>query len=121
MTENELKEVLGEELFDRLSQEDKALILITAGKFDFNIEGEIPNKPFCPQPFYVIDKELGEIVLHPNFTIDIDIDDGIFRVKPENTFFAIDNRGELLILDDFGDWTFAPERYIYVFNSDYWS
>ena len=44
MTENELREVLGEELFDRLSQDDKALILNTAGKFNFNIEGEIDRK-----------------------------------------------------------------------------
>ena len=46
MTENELREVLGEELFDRLSQDDKELLLNTAGKFDFNIEGEIHNKRF---------------------------------------------------------------------------
>ena len=44
MTENELREVLGEELFDRLSQDDKALILNTAGKFNFNIEGGIMKK-----------------------------------------------------------------------------
>ena len=45
MTENELREVLGEELFDRLSQDDKELLLNTAGKFNFNIEGEMKNQP----------------------------------------------------------------------------
>ena len=118
MTENELREVLGEELFDRLSQDDKELLLNTAGKFNFNIEGEIPNKPFCPQPFYVIDKELGEVVTHPSSMDEIE---ELQAVAPNGTHFAIDCYGQLLILDGLGNWMFAPEKYIYVFNSDYWT
>ena len=38
MNEVELNEMLGSEQFDRLSQDDKELLLNTAGKFDFNIE-----------------------------------------------------------------------------------
>ena len=123
MTENELREVLGEELFDRLSQDDKALILNTAGKFNFNIEGEIPNKPFCPQPFYVIDKELGELVTYPTGMVAINtfIEDGDVHITRENLYFGIDCYGELLILNRLGKWILAPEKYIYVFNSDYWT
>lgn len=34
MNEQELRDIIGDELFDRLSQDDKKLILNTAGKFD---------------------------------------------------------------------------------------
>jgi len=118
MTENELREMLGDELFNGLSKDDKELILNTAGKFDFNIEGEIPNKPFCPQPFYVIDKELRKLVLHPTMNEGIEV---LAISRPERAYFAIDTYGSLLLLDDCGNWIYAPERYIYVFNSDYWS
>jgi len=118
MNEVELNEMLGSELFDRLSQDDKELLLNTAGKFDFNIEGEIPNKPICPQPFYVIDKELGEVATHPSSMDEIE---ELQAVAPNGTHFAIDCYGQLLILDGLGNWMFAPEKYIYVFNSDYWT
>ena len=118
MTENELKEVLGEELFDRLSQEDKALILNTAGKFNFDIWHTRADKPHSPQPFYVIDKELGEVVTHPSSMDEIE---ELQAVAPNGTHFAIDCYGQLLILDGLGNWIFAPEKYIYVFNSDYWT
>ena len=118
MTENELREMLGDELFNGLSKDDKELILNTAGKFDFNIEGEIPNKPFCPQPFYVIDKELRKLVLHPTMNEGIEV---LAISRPERAYFAIDTYGSLLLLDDCGNWIYAPEKYIYVFNSDYWT
>jgi len=41
--------------------------------------------------------------------------------RPERAYFAIDTYGSLLLLDDCGNWIYAPERYIYVFNSDYWT
>ena len=121
MNEVELREVLGEELFDRLSQEDKELILNTAGKSNSNIKGENTNKPNSPQAFYVIDKRLGEVVRHPikeSYVIDIKEDDVIY-IEPELTFFAIDYLGTLLILDSFGDWIAAPERYTCVINRDF--
>jgi len=126
MNEVELREMLGSELFDRLSQDDKKLILTNDWKLDFSkykAAAEIPNKPCFPQPFYVIDKELGEVIAHPidePHITDITEDDVIY-IKPESTFFALDCYGELLIFDSLGDWTATPERYTYVFNKDYWS
>lgn len=126
MNESELREMIGAELFDRLSQDDKKLILTNDWKLDFSkykAAAEIPNKPCFPQPFYVIDKELGEVIAHPinephltDFT-----EDDVIYIKPESTFFALDCYGELLIFDNFGDWTATPERYTYVINKDYWS
>ena len=123
MNENELREVLGEELFDRLSQEDKELILNTAGKFDFDIWHTRADKPHSSQPFYVVDKELGEVVNHPDNIIAVrgETKNGAVNIIRENTYFGMDCYGNLLILNSFGGWSFAPERYIYIINSDYWS
>ena len=121
MTENELREVLGEELFDRLSQDDKEMILNTAGKVDFSVKCENTNKPNSPQAFYVIDKRLGSVVRHPTAKIpstDLEKDDDIY-LMPQFTFFAIDYLGTLLILDGFGEWTRAPKEYTYIVNRDF--
>ncbi len=123
MTENELREMLGDELFNGLSKDDKELILNTAGKFNFDIWHTRADKPHSPQPFYVIDKELGELVTYPTGMVAINtfIEDGDVHITRENLYFGIDCYGELLILNRLGKWILAPEKYIYVFNSDYWT
>ena len=119
MNEVELNEMLGSELFDRLSQDDKKLILHTAGSIDWikYTEGikEI-NKPCDYYPFYVIDKILGKVILHPVFNDGIE---ALNIVDRESAQFAIDNYGELIVLNDFGYWIYAPERYTCVINRDF--
>jgi len=108
----ELKYILGEKLYNRLSYDEIELILNSQKDFTFWHITQILSE----NRFLVRDLKKSDIVYHPSDWEGIET---LTINSPEEGSFAVCASGELLIIDKCGNYVYAPSRYeIFLYTGD---